>query len=314
MKIKIAVVGAGNHANAVHYPSLASFKDVEIIANCDLNSQKLNSTANKYSIKKRYSNYRKMIEETSPDGIYLIGPPHEMYDAWIWCLEKGLNICIEKPMGITLHQAKILNYLSKKNGSITQVSFQRRSCPLLKKLKDKCLKNGPISHAVCKFYKNSLYPFLQAKDHMMDDGVHSIDTLRWICGGEIKNIKSVNKNLNVPDINLITAILEFDNGSLGILINNWTSGRRLFEVEIHSPGICVEVNPEDKGVLYKDNDITGKIYDTKIVSDGNELYEYGGFKSKNREFIDAIINNTNPESSFNDSLKTMEIAEKILHN
>ena len=28
---------------------------------------------------------------------------------------------------------------------------------------------------------------------MMDDGVHSIDTLRWICGGEIKNIKSVNK-------------------------------------------------------------------------------------------------------------------------
>ena len=149
---------------------------------------------------------------------------------------------------------------------------------------------------------------------MMDDGVHSIDTLRWICGGEIKNIKSVNKNLNVPDINLITAILEFDNGSLGILINNWTSGRRLFEVEIHSPGICVEVNPEDKGVLYKDNDITGKIYDTKIVSDGNDLYEYGGFKSKNREFIDAIINNTNPESSFNDSLKTMEIAEKILHN
>ena len=40
MKIKIAVVGAGNHANAVHYPSLASFEDVEIIANCDLNSKK----------------------------------------------------------------------------------------------------------------------------------------------------------------------------------------------------------------------------------------------------------------------------------
>ena len=53
-------------------------------------------------------------------------------------IHKGLNICIEKPMGITLLQAKILNYLSKKNRSITQVSFQRRSCPLLKKLKDKC--------------------------------------------------------------------------------------------------------------------------------------------------------------------------------
>ena len=76
-----------------------------------------------------------MIEETSPDGIYLIGPPHEMHDAWIRCLEKGLNICIEKPMGITLHQAKILNYLSKKKWINYTSKFSKKIMYVIKKTK-----------------------------------------------------------------------------------------------------------------------------------------------------------------------------------
>ena len=44
-KIRIAMVGAGGMANGVHYPSLASFDDVEIAAICDLNKERLNTTA-----------------------------------------------------------------------------------------------------------------------------------------------------------------------------------------------------------------------------------------------------------------------------
>ncbi len=311
-KVTVAFIGCGDMANQVHYPSLASFSDVEIVALCDIDTEKLNATGDKYGISNRYTNYQKMIEETSPSAVYAIGQPHVMYDVWMWCLKRGLNLYIEKPMGITLHQARALAYMAEKQGCITQVGFQRRVAPLLVQLKEQCLKHGPVVHAVCEFYKYSSQPYLEARDHMMDDGVHALDTLRWICGGEVQKILSVTRSISVPDINFISAILEFDNGSTGIMINSWTSGKRIFRVQIHAPGIWAEADPEDKGHLYQDGDTQGVEYDTKVVAGSDEFFVYAGFQAKNREFIDGLKLKKQPGSNFSDALKTMEVAEKIL--
>jgi predicted dehydrogenase len=180
------------------------------------------------------------------------------------------------------------------------------------KLRDACLERGPIVHAVCRFYKCAMTPYLEARDHMMDDGVHAIDTLRWICGGEVVEIQSVTQRVMTPDINFFAAMLRFDNGATGLLINSWTSGRRIFDVEMHAPGICVEAEHEGKGVLYADGDTEGVVYDTRDVAGSDELYVYGGFRAKNREFIDALKAGSQPGSNFLDAVKTMEVAEKIL--
>jgi len=299
-------------ANRVHYPSLASFDDVEIAAICDLNLDRLNATADTYHIEKRFTDYRKMVEETAPDAVYVIGQPHLMYDVWMWCLEQGLNLYIEKPMGLTIHQARALAYQAEKKSCITQVSFQRRTCPMVVKLREECLKRGPIVHAVCEFYKCDPAPFLGARDHMFDDGVHAIDTLRWMCGGEVAEIHSLTKRVLVPDLNFIAALLRFDSGATGLLVNSWTSGRRIFRVQMHAPGICAEAEHEGKGRLYADGDTTGIEYDTRQVAGSDEFFVFGGFQAKNREFVDCLKAGRQPGSNFSDALKTMEIAEKIL--
>lgn len=311
-KTRIAMIGAGGMANRVHYPSLASFADVEIAAICDLDAQRLQTTADKYGVEHRYSDYRKMVDAVAPDAVYVIGPPHFMYDIWTWCLKAGLNLCIEKPMGITLHQARALAYLADKHKCITQVSFQRRTCPMIVHLRNQCLQRGPLVHAVCTFYKSQPTPYLEARDHMMDDGVHAIDTLRWMCGGEVVGVESHCKQVGTPDINFISALLHFDNGATGVLLNSWTSGRRVFRVEMHAPGICAEGEHEGKGVLYADGDTQGQVFDTREFAGSNEFYVFAGFQAKNRQFIDAVRGGVQPESNFGDALKTMEVAERIL--
>jgi virulence factor len=311
-KLKVVVIGAGRMANSVHYPSLASFNDIEIVGICDLFPGPLNETADKYGIQNRSSDYRTLIEETKPNAVYVIGQPHIMYDIWMWCLERGLNLYIEKPLGITMHQARALAHVAEKNNCITQVSFQRRSSPMVNKMREECLKRGPITHAVCKFYKSEIDPFLGARDRMMDDTVHSIDTIRWMCGGEVVKIESTTKRVGVPDINFISATIEFDNGSTGYLINSWSSGRRIFSVEMHAPNICAEAEHETKGYLYADGDTKGIEYDARKEAGGEELFQYGGFQAKHREFIDCLKAGTQPSSNFKDALKTMEIAETIL--
>lgn len=312
-KVRIAVIGAGEMANRVHYPSLAAFDDVEIVGICDLDERRLNATADTYGIQSRYTNYQVMIEACTPDGVYAIGQPHIMYDIWIWCLQHGQNLYIEKPMGITWHQAQMLAYLAEQHSVITQVSHQRRSSPMLVKLRQECLKKGPITHAVCEFYKYAPTPFSNARDHMLDDCTHAIDTVRWMCGGEVIAIESHCKRIGVPDINWIGAVLHFDTGASGFVINSWSSGRRVFRVQMHAPGIFVDADVEGKAQLYVDGDIRGIEYDARDVAGSDQFFVFGGFQAKSREFIDSLKYGLDVTTSpFRDCLKTMEVAEKIL--
>jgi virulence factor len=311
-RLRVAVIGAGAMANSVHYPSLASFNDVEIAAACDLDPERLNATADQYGIAGRYTDYRRMVEEIAPAAVYAIGQPHLLYDVWVWCLQQGLNLYIEKPLGLNLHQAQMLATLAERHDCLTQVSFQRRTVPLLTRLREQCLARGPIHHAVCTFYKCNLDPMWGARDHMLDDGVHAIDTLRWMCGGEVVRVASATHRVGVPDLNSFSVLLEFDNGATGVLMNNWASGRRVFRVEMHAPGICAEANPETEGYLYADGDTAGVRYDTQEVSGSDQTYVFGGFQAKHREFLDCVRAGRQPASHFGDALHTMEVAEQIL--
>ncbi len=299
-------------ANSVHYPSLASFEDVELVGICDIDQHRLTKTADRWGIVNRFTDYRQMVEDTRPDAVYAIGQPHIMYDIWTWCLQHDLNLCIEKPMGLTLHQARALAYLAEKHEVITQVSFQRRSSPMVSYLRDECLKQGPIVHAVCRFYKSMITPYLEARDHMYDDTVHSLDTVRWMCGGEIVDIESVTRRVQVPDINFIAALLKFDNGATGVVLNSWSSGRRIFSVEMHAPNICAEAEHEGEARLYRDGDTLGQRFEAQSFAHSDQWHVYAGFQAKNREFIDAVKSGTLPPSHFGDGLKTMEAAETIL--
>jgi virulence factor len=319
-KVKVCIVGAGGMASRVHYPSLASFADVEIAGVGELDPQRLATVCDQFKIpgEARYelrtpTDYRKMIEKTAPDGVYVIGQPHIMYDIWVWCLQQGLNLYIEKPMGITMHHAEILAHLAEEKKVITQVSHQRRTCPLLVKMRDECLKHGPITHAICEFYKCEPGPHLSGRGRMMDDGTHAIDTVRWMCGGEVVEIESECKRVDAPDINWVSATLYFDNGSTGFVHLSFASGRRVFRVQMHSPRIYTDAEVEGKAILYADGDYNGKVFDTKEVAGSDQLHVYGGFAAKNREFIDSLKAGREMTSSpFRDTIKTMAVAEEIL--
>lgn len=319
-KVRICVIGNGSFANTVHYPSLASVKEAEIVGICAFDEEKLKQTASIYKlpeniiyVARSQFDYRKMLIELHPDGVYVIGQPERMFEIWIWCLENKFNLFIEKPMGMTIHQSRTLAYLASLNGCITQVSHQRRSSPLLHKMRKECLKKGPITHAIVEFNKYDIRPLFGARDRMLDDYTHSIDTARWIFGGEVVKIESHCRRIIVPDINWIGTTLYFDNGATCHVIGNWTSGRRIFRVNMHAPGICAEVELEKEAFLYADGNYEGERFDTKEIAGSNELFVYGGFQKKSIEFISSILSGKEKTSSpFTDTLKTMEICETIL--
>ncbi len=320
MKVRICIIGNGEFANKVHYPSLFSFDDVEVVGIFAFDEVRLHQTAERYNMDssrvyamKSRNDYKKILPGLKPDGVYVIGPPELMLDCWVWCLENHFNLFIEKPLGITLHQAEMLTYLAEKNKCITQVSFQRRSSPIIRQMRAECLKKGSITHALVEFNKYEIRPMLGARDRMLDDFTHCVDTARWVCGGEVERITAHCRRVMTPDINWIGATLYFDNGATCFVAGNWSSGRRVFRVNIHAPGVCAEVEPEKEAFLYADGDYTGVRFDTMETAGSNELFIYGGFQQKNREFIDSIkIGSESTSSPFRDAAKTMQVCDAIL--
>jgi virulence factor len=80
-----------------------------------------------------------------------------------------------------------------------------------------------------------------------------------------------------------------------------------------SSGWKAGADPEGMAAVYADGDVKGQCYDTRQVAGSEELYVYGGFKAKHRDFIDAVLSNSDTAGSrFTDCLKTMKVAEQIL--
>jgi predicted dehydrogenase len=319
-KVRICIIGAGNMANNVHYPSLASFDDVEIVGVVESRADRLKATCDKFGIPEEArflagldTDYQKVIKNLKPDGVYVIGQPEIMYPIWQWCLTEGLNLYIEKPMGLTTHQAESLAHLAAQGKLITQVSHQRRTAPILQQVKARLLEKGPIVHAVVEFFKCDITPMLGARDRMMDDGTHAIDTARWICGGEVVRVESEARRIGVPDINWFGATLHFDNGSTCYVVCNWASGRRVFRVQMHVPRAYADIEVEAEARLYLDNDYRGEILTTQHAAGSDQSFIFGGFANKNREFIDSLKSGIDVCSSpFSDTVKTMRVCETIL--
>lgn len=308
------MIGAGDLATRVHYPSLSEHPMATIVGICDLDQQRLKTAGERFGVDELFTDYRTMIDTVAPEAVYAIGQPEFMYGIWCWCLNERLDLFIEKPLGLTLHQATNLTYLAETNDCITQVGFQRRASPLLRRAQSQLAGRGPTTHAICSFYKYQPGPMLGARDHMMDDGVHAIDTLRAVCGGEVVDIHAATRRIGTPDVNFFTAQLIFDTGATGMLINSWTSGRRIFKIDIHVSGACAELDLEGVGHIYADGDPTGTTIMAQEAADSDEFHVYAGFREKTSQFLQAVRSRQQPPSHFADALKTMQIAEHILNH
>src|SRR5688500_3420413 len=115
-KVRVGLIGAGGMANRVHYPSLEEFDDVEMGALCDLVPDKLTKTAERFRVPKTYANYREMLEGEDIDAVWVLMPPHHLFDIVIQCVKGRKHVFIEKPPGVTYEQARMMAVACEQNG------------------------------------------------------------------------------------------------------------------------------------------------------------------------------------------------------
>ncbi len=241
--IRVAVIGAGGLATREHYPALASFDDVDLVGACDLDEERMVAVADRFDIKGRYTDYRKMVEETGPNVVYVILPPHLAHDPAVFCLQASRHVFIEKPPGVTAYQTRALARLAETNCCLSMVGLNRRYSPLLNACRDVVLARGPMIQCVAAQSMNSPAPYYQgAVDILHCHGIHYLDTLRWL-GGDVTDLASDVKRIGGAHENCWTALMRHESGCTGVLIANWRGGGpRPYTFEMHGIGVSVYAN------------------------------------------------------------------------
>lgn len=121
-KVAVACIGcAGKGASDMEGASRGN----EIVAICDVDEKNLAKAAEKFPNAKRYSDFRKMLDEVKEiEAVTVSTPDHAHYPAAMHAIGLGKHVCVQKPLVNTLWEARQLHLAAKKKGVITQMGNQ----------------------------------------------------------------------------------------------------------------------------------------------------------------------------------------------
>ncbi len=135
-RITVAVIGTGKMAGDYHLPSLLDMDDVQVVAVCDVDSRRRRSAQERviaaYSDRSSsncdaVADYRPLVRRRDIDAVLIATPEHQHALPAIDAMRHGKDVYCEKPMTLTLLEAKRCMDAAKKYRRIFQTGSQQRS-------------------------------------------------------------------------------------------------------------------------------------------------------------------------------------------
>lgn len=233
--MKYALIGCGristNHIKA------AVDNKVDIIAVCDTIPEHMEEVLIKHGLEKdagikRYTDYKKMVEENQIDYISIATESGIHAEIALYCIEKGIHVIIEKPMAMSLTDADMIIKLSEEKHVKVCVSHQNRFNIAVQEMR-KALefgRFGKLSHGSVhvRWNRNESYyaqapwrgTWAQDGGALMNQCIHGIDLLRWMMGDEVEEVYGTTRQqfhhyLEAEDIGM--AVVKFKNGAIGTI-------------------------------------------------------------------------------------------------
>jgi predicted dehydrogenase len=221
-RLRTGFIGCGGHAYRNIYPTF-QYAPVNLVAVCDLDTERAASYAKVFGAEHYYSNHLEMLEAEPLDVVFIVtnvdetGRPRYPELA-IDCLRAGAHAWIEKPPASSSAQIQEMIHVSSETKRYIGIGFKKMFFPANAKAKEIVNRPnfGPITSITAR-YPQSLPPFADRGDpekmiSFLDHIVHPHSVLR-LMGGPIEWI-FVNRNAIVGSA---TVSIRFRNGAAGTL-------------------------------------------------------------------------------------------------
>jgi len=220
-KLRWGVLGVANIAVQKIIPAMQRGERCEITAIASRDLAKAQQAARKLAIPKSYGSYDTLLADREIDAIYNPLPNH-LHVPWsIKAAEAGKHVLCEKPIGLSVAEAKQLRDARDRTGVKIGEAFMVRTHPQWLKALD-LVHGGRIGdlRAITGFFSYSNADPANIRNilaygggGMMDIGCYPIFTSRFIFGAEPRRVLAmVERDPRMKTDRLTSAILDFPAG------------------------------------------------------------------------------------------------------
>lgn len=122
--LNVALIGLGKMGLS-HQAIINAHPDVNLVAVCDTAEYVL-EVIKKYTSKKIYTDYKKMLSEENLDAVFIATPSRLHADMVQTCLDRNLHVFCEKPFCLDTETGARLAALAEQKNLVNQVGYHYR--------------------------------------------------------------------------------------------------------------------------------------------------------------------------------------------
>ena len=129
-RIKVGIVGCGEVAQIMHWPSLYQLVDqFEVTALCDVSPLILEKLGKLWNVRTLTTNHRELVTRNDVDAILVANPNAFHAEVTLDAIAAGKHVLVEKPMCVTRREADQIVGAQKNANVVVQVGYMRRYAP-----------------------------------------------------------------------------------------------------------------------------------------------------------------------------------------
>ena len=127
--VNIACIGVGGKGNS---DMMETSVGQNIVAICDIDEQRLAAAGERFPNAKRYTDWRKLLEQKNIEAVTISTPDHTHAPATYSAISLGKHVYTQKPLTHDVHESRILTQAAEKAGIVSQMGIQHHSSARLK--------------------------------------------------------------------------------------------------------------------------------------------------------------------------------------
>jgi UDP-N-acetylglucosamine 3-dehydrogenase len=318
--IRAAVVGVGSMGR--HHARVYNQLDpVQLVAVADVDESRRKVAAHRYRIPV-YADYREMLDRERPEILSIAVPTLHHREVALEALGRGIHVLVEKPLCPTVEDARDVITAAETAGAVLTVGHIERFNGAIAEMKPRIL-TGEIGK-LFQLHGRRLSPFpgyIRDVGVVMDLATHELDMMQHLVADPVERIYAeIARNVHEQHEDMLTGIIRFRSGVVGVLDINWLTPTKLRELRVTGERGMFLVDYIAQDLFFYENRIAPSQWDAMAlfrgVEEGNMLKirvsKVEPLEVELRAFVEAVSARTAPMVSGLDGLRTVALANLLL--
>ncbi|MCY0860673.1 MAG: Gfo/Idh/MocA family oxidoreductase [Sulfolobaceae archaeon] len=336
--VGVAVVGLGNigkvHAKLIKELEVESNGKIRLVAVVDQVRSLAESVASQYSVRS-YTTLDDAVKDPDIDVLTIATPTYLHGPQALYAIEYNKNVIVEKPMAVSLVEAREMIAKARKKGVRLGVIFQERYADDIRKLKD-IIASGKLGkvfliESEMKWWRDERNYYqkdelarswrgmwgTEGGGAMTNQGIHTVDLMIWL-GGDVDEVAGFIDNLTHPSITVedtAVAVIRYKSKALGVIsqtVSTRPDNAQYRKIRVFGTEGMAEIHDTTLSLLKTNSESL----ESEIRAKSTETLhrEENLHKKLFRDFLNRLLNGEEFPITGEEGIKSLELIKAIYYS